>query len=111
MGDLFAFQVTISTYKQTYGWICNTAITDVHPFVYLNFVNRFVIVEKRQDYENPLQRIYFFQIFINDIQTFSLAEPSIFVKLENIFDNQPSLTYAPSPCKVEVMKCQKEKCS
>ncbi|KAM7362387.1 cadherin-AgCad1-like [Cochliomyia hominivorax] len=62
----------------------------------------FITIEKRQDFENPQQRIYFFQIYIKeDILSTNSVEPSLFIKLQNIFDNQPTLTYGPSPCRVK----------
>ncbi|XP_037819620.1 cadherin-23-like [Lucilia sericata] len=61
----------------------------------------FITIEKRQDFENPQQRIYFFQIYIKDVALSNAVEPSVLIKLENIFDNPPTLTYAPSPCRVE----------
>uniref|UniRef100_A0A1A9VNZ5 Cadherin domain-containing protein n=1 Tax=Glossina austeni TaxID=7395 RepID=A0A1A9VNZ5_GLOAU len=60
----------------------------------------FIIVEKRQDFENLKQQIYFFQIFIKDSK--EISEQSIFITLKNIFDNQPLISYKPSPCRAEV---------
>uniref|UniRef100_A0A1A9WDV3 Cadherin domain-containing protein n=1 Tax=Glossina brevipalpis TaxID=37001 RepID=A0A1A9WDV3_9MUSC len=57
---------------------------------------------KRQDYENPHQRIYFFQIYIKDGRENS--GQSIFITLKNIFDNQPLISYKPSPCRVEELQ-------
>lgn len=62
------------------------------------------MIEKRQDYENPQQRIYFFQIYIKDAVELFTMEQSLFITLENIFDNQPTVTYQPTPCRVKVFK-------
>ncbi|XP_061386106.1 cadherin-23-like [Musca vetustissima] len=61
----------------------------------------YITIEKRQDFENPLQRIYFFQVYIKDASDANSVEQSVFVTLENIFDNKPTVTYGPSPCRVE----------
>ncbi|KAI9582846.1 hypothetical protein GQX74_012063 [Glossina fuscipes] len=60
----------------------------------------FIIIGKRQDYENVQQQIYFFQIYIKDSK--EIGEQSIFITLKNIFDNQPLISYKPSPCRAEV---------
>ncbi|XP_075148855.1 cadherin-AgCad1-like [Haematobia irritans] len=72
----------------------------------LNFTENawYIIIEKRQDYENPLQRIYFFQIYLKDFQNGKTMEQSIFITLENIFDNSPTVTYRPSPCRVQELR-------
>uniref|UniRef100_A0A1B0ACX3 Cadherin domain-containing protein n=1 Tax=Glossina pallidipes TaxID=7398 RepID=A0A1B0ACX3_GLOPL len=62
----------------------------------------FIIVKKRQDYENLKQQIYFFQIYIKGSK--EISEQSIFITLKNIFDNQPLISYKPSPCRAEELQ-------
>uniref|UniRef100_A0A1B0B2E9 Cadherin domain-containing protein n=1 Tax=Glossina palpalis gambiensis TaxID=67801 RepID=A0A1B0B2E9_9MUSC len=62
----------------------------------------FIIIGKRQDYENVQQQIYFFQIYIKDSK--EIGEQSIFITLKNIFDNQPLISYKPSPCRAEELQ-------
>uniref|UniRef100_A0A1I8P4M8 Cadherin domain-containing protein n=1 Tax=Stomoxys calcitrans TaxID=35570 RepID=A0A1I8P4M8_STOCA len=72
----------------------------------INFTENewYIIIEKRQDFENPLQRIYFFQIYLKDSVEANSVEQSIFITLENIFDNKPTVTYGPSPCRAEELR-------
>ncbi|XP_073842493.1 cadherin-AgCad1-like isoform X2 [Musca autumnalis] len=72
----------------------------------VNFTDNewYIIIDKRQDFENPLQRIYFFQVYMRDSAEKFPVEQSIFITLENIFDNVPTITYGPSPCRVEELR-------
>lgn len=59
-------------------------------------MHREIFINARQDYENPVQRRYEFQIVIeNDA---SVTEPgTILIVTKNLFDNDPSITYE-GPC-------------
>lgn len=59
-----------------------------------------IFVNSRQDYEDSNQRVYLFNVVLQDNSI--LRKHKIRIVLFNIFDNNPSVSYEPIPCKSEV---------
>lgn len=59
-----------------------------------------IVVNNRQDYENPNQRIYLFNVVVEEESV--IQKHKVRVSLFNIFDNNPSVSYEPIPCRTEV---------
>lgn len=59
-----------------------------------------IVVNNRQDYENPNQRVYLFNVVL-EVGS-ELQQHRIRIGLFNIFDNNPSVSYEPIPCRAEV---------
>ncbi|KAL5282527.1 hypothetical protein ACFFRR_005565 [Megaselia abdita] len=61
-----------------------------------------IVVHKRQDYENPSQRVYLFNVVLGEGSL--TQQHQVRIGLFNIFDNNPSVSYEPVPCKVEELR-------
>lgn len=59
-----------------------------------------IVVNNRQDYENPNQRVYLFNVILKVESV--VEQHKVRVGLFNIFDNNPSVSYEPIPCRTEV---------
>lgn len=63
---------------------------------------REIFINLRQDYENPVQRRYEFDILIENDATVTNTG-TILIVTKNLFDNDPSITYE-GPCVAPVSK-------